>query len=396
MTSGRRRRLEAASGRQHDLGDVPLVVFLGKMTPRKRLDVVMAAMPRVQMRAARLVVAGNDMGSGPAARQLASTLGIAERTQFLGLLTGRARLDLLTDADVVVYPSADEVFGLVPLEALLCGTPVVVADDSGCGEIVGALDGGAGRCGGRSRWRWPRRSIACWPRRRPGARGPRRGRPRSRNGLAGRWWQNKSMPCIEKSSLVDAGVSVVVPVLNGARWLPDVLAAIRAELADRPHEILVVDDGSRDESVEICRRGGDADVQVVDGPRRGAAAAVNAGLRLARFDLVAQIDQDVIVQPGWFATLIDALRDPRVAAAQGWYITDPAASALARVMSIDLEQRYARIDDGRSDHVCTGNVIWRLDAMRQRRRARRNAGLRVRQRLELSPDRRRLPPGDSA
>ena len=173
------------------------------------------------------------------------------------------------------------------------------------------------------------------------------------------------MPCIEKSSLVDPGVSVVVPVLNGARWLPDVLAAIRAELANRPHEILVVDDGSGDESVEICRLGGDADLQVVDGPRRGAAAAVNAGLRLARFHLVAQIDQDVIVRPGWFATLVDALRDPRVAAAQGWYITDPAASALARVMSLDLEQRYARIDDGRSDHVCTGNVIWRLDAIRR-------------------------------
>ena len=73
--------------RQHNLGDVPLVVFLGKMTPRKRLDVVMAAMPRVQLRAARLVVAGNDMGSGPAALELASTLGIAERTQFVGLVT---------------------------------------------------------------------------------------------------------------------------------------------------------------------------------------------------------------------------------------------------------------------------------------------------------------------
>ena len=34
-------------------------------------------------------------------------------------------------------------------------------------------------------------------------------------------------------------------------------------------------------------------------------------------------------------------------------------------MSLDLEQRYARIDDGRSDHVCTGNVIWRLDAIRR-------------------------------
>lgn len=128
--------------RQHDLGNAPLVVFLGKITPRKRLDLVMAAMPRVQMPAARLVVAGNDMGAGTAALQLAATLGIADRTVFAGLLTGRARLELLADADVVVYPSADEVFGLVPLEALLCGTPVVVADDSGCGEIVGLLDGG--------------------------------------------------------------------------------------------------------------------------------------------------------------------------------------------------------------------------------------------------------------
>ena len=68
-------------------------------------------------------------------------LGVGERTTFVGLLTGRARLEALTDADVVVYPSADEVFGLVPLEALLCGTPVVVADDSGCGEVVGQLDG---------------------------------------------------------------------------------------------------------------------------------------------------------------------------------------------------------------------------------------------------------------
>ena len=173
------------------------------------------------------------------------------------------------------------------------------------------------------------------------------------------------MHSIVNSSLVDASVSVVVPVLNGARWLPDVLAAIRAELAGRGHEILVVDDGSCDQSVEVCRRIGDANLQVIAGPRRGAAAAVNAGLRLARFDVVAQIDQDVIVQPGWLEAVLAALGDPHVAAVQGWYVTDPAASALARVMSLDLEQRYARIDGGATDHVCTGNVVWRLQALRQ-------------------------------
>lgn len=135
--------LERGRFRQrHDLGNAPLVVFLGKITPRKRLDVLMAAMPRLHVRAARLVVAGNDMGGATAARRLAATLEIADRTMFTGLLTGRARLELLADADVVVYPSAHEVFGLVPLEALLCGTPVVVADDNGCGEVVGGLEGG--------------------------------------------------------------------------------------------------------------------------------------------------------------------------------------------------------------------------------------------------------------
>jgi glycosyltransferase involved in cell wall biosynthesis len=41
-----------------------------------------------------------------------------------------------------VYPSRDEIFGLVPVEALLSGTPVVVCSDCGCGEMVGRLGGG--------------------------------------------------------------------------------------------------------------------------------------------------------------------------------------------------------------------------------------------------------------
>src|SRR5205823_7606016 len=59
-----------------------------------------------------------------------------------GLLTGPSRLQALADADVVVYPSAHEVFGLVPFEALLVGTPVIVAGDSGCGDLVRASEGG--------------------------------------------------------------------------------------------------------------------------------------------------------------------------------------------------------------------------------------------------------------
>jgi glycosyltransferase involved in cell wall biosynthesis len=124
------------------LGTAPLVLFLGKITPRKRLDVLVRAFARLGQADARLVLAGNDMGGAAGARSLARSLGIGSRTVFTGLLKGRDRLEALADAEVLVYPSQDEIFGLVPLEALLCGTPVIVADDCGCGEVVHGVGGG--------------------------------------------------------------------------------------------------------------------------------------------------------------------------------------------------------------------------------------------------------------
>ncbi len=84
-----------------------------------------------------LVVAGPDRGALPAARARAQG-----DVRFLGTLEGAERLELLADTDVLVYASTAEIFGLVPFEGLLCGTPVVVADDCGCGELI--AEAGAG------------------------------------------------------------------------------------------------------------------------------------------------------------------------------------------------------------------------------------------------------------
>jgi glycosyltransferase involved in cell wall biosynthesis len=126
----------------HALGDNPVVLYLGTLTPRKGVDVLVRAFARLPDPSARLVVAGNDMGCGAAVAALAREIGLGERFVRVGLLRGAERLDALAAADVVVYPSRDEVFGLVPVEALLCGTPVVVSSDSGCGEIIGQIGGG--------------------------------------------------------------------------------------------------------------------------------------------------------------------------------------------------------------------------------------------------------------
>jgi glycosyltransferase involved in cell wall biosynthesis len=127
---------------RYELGNADLVMFLGKLTPRKRLDVLARSFASLNRDGARLVIVGNDMGYAAELQRLIDDLDIRGRTLITGLLTGRDRLEALADASVVCYPSKDEIFGLVPIEAILCGTPVVVADDSGCGEVIRRVGGG--------------------------------------------------------------------------------------------------------------------------------------------------------------------------------------------------------------------------------------------------------------
>jgi hypothetical protein len=155
-----------------------------------------------------------------------------------------------------------------------------------------------------------------------------------------------------------------MPVRNGAATLRAALAALLREGEGRPFEILVVDDGSVDGSPGVVRSMRSERITLLEGGEgRGAAAAINAGLAVARHPVVAQVDQDVVVEPGWLARLLDALDATGAAAAQGWYIAPPDASLPARVMALDLACRYRRIAGGFSDHVCTGNVVWRRQAV---------------------------------
>jgi len=161
------------------------------------------------------------------------------------------------------------------------------------------------------------------------------------------------------------GISFVVPVHNGAATIREALTAIAADMADHASaEIIVVEDGSTDESASILAELADTvPIRIIRGGGRGAAAALNLGIRAARFSLIAQVDQDVIIRRGWTETLKRAFEDPAVAGAQGWYVRDPAATLCVRAMSIDLEQRYLALPNGGTDHVCTGNTVYRASAL---------------------------------
>lgn len=158
------------------------------------------------------------------------------------------------------------------------------------------------------------------------------------------------------------GVTFLVPVHGDGTTLAAALASVLAQGDGRPMEVIVVDDGwLREGAAALSQFGGQ--LRVVASEGRGAAAALNTGIRAARHSIVCQVDQDVVLQPRWMATLVAALSSPGVAAAQGYYCTDPRASLVARVMGRDLEQRYARMSGAETTHVCTGNVAYRKEAL---------------------------------
>lgn len=125
---GRFRAREGLSG--------PVVLYLGRLSPRKGLEPLLDALLHPSLAGVTLVVAGTDFGIEDALRRRAERLGLKTRVRFVGLLVGTARLEALADADVLAYPSSLEIFGLVPFEGLMAGAPAVVGDDCGCGELV--------------------------------------------------------------------------------------------------------------------------------------------------------------------------------------------------------------------------------------------------------------------
>lgn len=93
-------------------------------------------------------------------------------------------------------------------------------------------------------------------------------------------------------------VSVVIPALNEQQTLPACLDALAAQ-TEKPFEVIVVDNGSSDKTVEIAARY--PFVTVLHEPTQGRVYARNAGFAAARGDVIARIDADAIVPPDWVA-----------------------------------------------------------------------------------------------
>jgi len=123
------------------LGDEPVLLFVGRIQPLKGLDVTIRALSMVPRPDARLLVVGGASGTEGVAElhrmlELIDELGVTDRVQFIEPQPHHILSTYYRAADVVLVPSRSESFGLVALEAAACGTPVVANAVGGLLTIV--------------------------------------------------------------------------------------------------------------------------------------------------------------------------------------------------------------------------------------------------------------------
>lgn len=142
--------------------------------------------------------------------------------------------------------------------------------------------------------------------------------------------------------MTGASVSVVIPCRNEAEFIADLLAAVLAQDAP-PLETIVVDNGSSDASVAVVNafaaRHPEMALRVIACHRPGAAAAMNAGIRVATGDVIVRIDSHSIPRPDYLR-LASRLQEPQAGVVGGvWEIVPGANTLRARAIALAVGSR---------------------------------------------------------
>lgn len=131
--------------------------------------------------------------------------------------------------------------------------------------------------------------------------------------------------------------SIVIPTFNGAARIAGCLDALVEQTTGQDVEIIVVDDGSTDNTAEIvaCYSG----VRLVRQSNAGPAAARNRGAIESHGAIVLFTDDDCVPAPGWVATMAGAFKDTNVVGVKGVYRTRQRR-LVARFVQMEYEHKY--------------------------------------------------------
>jgi glycosyltransferase involved in cell wall biosynthesis len=122
---------------RHNLPDVPMILFMGRLNPIKGPDLLLQAFiqARHQFADVHLVFAGPDGGMLSALITTAEQAGVSEYVHFIGYVSGDDKSAAYRCAKLLVVPSRQEAMSIVALEAGICGTSVLLTDQCGFSDV---------------------------------------------------------------------------------------------------------------------------------------------------------------------------------------------------------------------------------------------------------------------
>lgn len=123
--------------RQYAMDNEKIILYVGRLVYEKGIQHLISAMPKIIQgyNDVKLVIAGKG-GMLDDLKAQAEAMGIANKIYFTGYLNAKQVQKIYKCADVAVFPSTYEPFGIVALEGMLAGVPTVVSDIGGLDEIV--------------------------------------------------------------------------------------------------------------------------------------------------------------------------------------------------------------------------------------------------------------------
>ncbi len=123
--------------RKYAMDNEKIILFMGRLVYEKGIQHLISAMPKILegYRDSKLVICGKG-GMIDELREQVKAMGIENKVYFAGYMSGKDVQKMYKAADIAVFPSTYEPFGIVALEAMLSENPVVVSDIGGLDEIV--------------------------------------------------------------------------------------------------------------------------------------------------------------------------------------------------------------------------------------------------------------------
>lgn len=162
-----------------------------------------------------------------------------------------------------------------------------------------------------------------------------------------------------RESIKPVSVSIIIPTFNGASRIKNCLDALVKQTNGHNVEILVVNDGSTDNTTEVVDRY--PSVRLISQENAGPAAARNRGAKEAKGTIILFTDDDCVPMPDWLCSMTAPFHDPEVVGVKGVYRSNQT-SLIARFVQLEYEDRYRLMADLPSiDFIDTYSAGYRLD-----------------------------------